>query len=36
MRKKVQKIIDHDVNCFINRQLIYNFSEVTENMRCCH
>merc|ERR1719198_26109 len=27
MRLKVQKIIDHDVNCFINRQLIYNFSE---------
>jgi len=27
MRSKVQKIIDHGVNCFINRQLIYNFSE---------
>ena len=27
MRKKVQKIIDHGINCFINRQLIYNFGE---------
>ena len=27
MRKKVQKIIDHGINCFINRQLIYNFPE---------
>lgn len=27
MRTKVQKIIDHGINCFINRQLIYNFSE---------
>eukprot|EP00620_Florenciella_sp_RCC1587_P023835 CAMPEP_0182567170 /NCGR_PEP_ID=MMETSP1324-20130603/8455_1 /TAXON_ID=236786 /ORGANISM="Florenciella sp., Strain RCC1587" /LENGTH=526 /DNA_ID=CAMNT_0024781113 /DNA_START=43 /DNA_END=1623 /DNA_ORIENTATION=- len=27
MRTKVEKIIDHKVNCFINRQLIYNFSE---------
>jgi T-complex protein 1 subunit beta len=27
MRKKVNKIVDHKINCFINRQLIYNFSE---------
>lgn len=27
MREKVQKILDHNVNCFINRQLIYNFPE---------
>lgn len=27
MRSKVGKIIDHGINCFINRQLIYNFSE---------
>jgi len=27
MRNKVQKIISHGVNCFINRQLIYNFPE---------
>lgn len=27
MRTKVNKIIDHGINCFINRQLIYNFSE---------
>jgi hypothetical protein len=25
MRNKCQKIIDHGINCFINRQLIYNF-----------
>ena len=27
MRAKVGKIIGHGINCFINRQLIYNFSE---------
>eukprot|EP00803_Ostreobium_quekettii_P001520 evm.model.scf_1448.3 EVM.evm.TU.scf_1448.3 scf_1448:12286-17818(+) len=27
MREKCQKIIDHGINCFINRQLIYNFPE---------
>ncbi|XP_022770062.1 T-complex protein 1 subunit beta-like [Durio zibethinus] len=27
MREKVQKIIAHGINCFVNRQLIYNFSE---------
>lgn len=27
MRKKVKKIIDHGINCFVNRQLIYNFPE---------
>merc|ERR1712004_738299 len=27
MRKKVQKIIAHGINCFVNRQLIYNFPE---------
>tara|TARA_B110000971_G_C19940134_1_gene468346 strand:- start:655 stop:1065 length:411 start_codon:yes stop_codon:yes gene_type:complete len=27
MRAKCQKIIDHKINVFINRQLIYNFPE---------
>ncbi|KAJ8435149.1 hypothetical protein Cgig2_018977 [Carnegiea gigantea] len=27
MREKVKKIIAHSINCFINRQLIYNFPE---------
>ncbi|CAI7752054.1 unnamed protein product [Closterium sp. NIES-53] len=27
MRQKVEKIIAHGINCFINRQLIYNFPE---------
>uniref|UniRef100_A0A7S0UYV1 CCT-beta n=1 Tax=Polytomella parva TaxID=51329 RepID=A0A7S0UYV1_9CHLO len=27
MREKCQKIINHGINCFINRQLIYNFPE---------
>ncbi|MEW5305737.1 MAG: hypothetical protein WDW38_000278 [Sanguina aurantia] len=27
MRQKVNKIIGHGINCFINRQLIYNFPE---------
>ncbi|MQM02457.1 hypothetical protein Taro_035224 [Colocasia esculenta] len=27
MREKVQKIVDHGINYFVNRQLIYNFSE---------
>jgi T-complex protein 1 subunit beta len=27
MRAKCKKIIDHGINCFINRQLIYNFPE---------
>jgi T-complex protein 1 subunit beta len=27
MKRKVQKILAHDINCFISRQLIYNFPE---------
>lgn len=27
MKNKCKKIIDHGINCFINRQLIYNFPE---------
>lgn len=27
MRKKCEKIVQHGINCFINRQLIYNFPE---------
>ena len=27
MRKKVQKIIAHGINCAVNKQLIYNFPE---------
>ena len=27
MRNKCKKIIDHGVNVFVNRQLIYNFAE---------
>lgn len=27
MRTKVKKIVDHGINCFVNRQLIYNFPE---------
>ncbi|XP_078443964.1 TCP-1/cpn60 chaperonin family protein [Wolffia australiana] len=27
MREKVQKIVAHGINCFVNRQLIYNFPE---------
>lgn len=27
MREKVKKIIAHGINCFVNRQLIYNFPE---------
>jgi len=27
MKKKVQKILDHNINVFINRQLIYNYPE---------
>lgn len=27
MRKKCKKIVDHGVNVFVNRQLIYNFPE---------
>eukprot|EP00897_Mesotaenium_endlicherianum_P008137 jgi/Mesen1/7351/ME000377S06565 len=27
MKKKVEKIIAHGVNCFVNRQLIYNYPE---------
>ncbi|OMP03012.1 Chaperonin Cpn60/TCP-1 [Corchorus capsularis] len=27
MKEKVQKIIGHGINCFVNRQLIYNFPE---------
>jgi T-complex protein 1 subunit beta len=27
MKDKVDKILAHDINCFINRQLIYNYPE---------
>lgn len=27
MRDKVKAIISHGINCFVNRQLIYNFPE---------
>lgn len=27
MKNKCKKIIEHGINCFINRQLIYNFPE---------
>jgi chaperonin GroEL (HSP60 family) len=27
MRAKVQRILDHGINCFVNRQLIYNLPE---------
>lgn len=27
MREKAMSIINHGINCFINRQLIYNFPE---------
>ena len=27
MREKCEKILAHDINCFINRQLIYNYPE---------
>jgi len=27
MKSKVKKIVDHGINCFINRQLIYNYPE---------
>eukprot|EP00958_Prasinococcus_capsulatus_P013164 scaffold1328_cov394-Prasinococcus_capsulatus_cf.AAC.50 len=27
MKEKVEKILAHDINCFINRQLIYNYPE---------
>lgn len=27
MRNKVEKIIGHGINCFVNRQLIYNYPE---------
>ena len=27
MREKCQKIVSHGINCFINRQLIYNLPE---------
>lgn len=27
MRQKVAKIVNHGINCFVNRQLIYNFPE---------
>ena len=27
MRRKVEAIIGHGINCFVNRQLIYNFPE---------
>lgn len=27
MKAKVEKIIGHGINCFINRQLIYNYPE---------
>jgi T-complex protein 1 subunit beta len=27
MREKCEKILAHGINCFINRQLIYNYPE---------
>lgn len=27
MKEKCEKIISHGINCFINRQLIYNYPE---------
>lgn len=27
MREKCEKILGHGINCFINRQLIYNYPE---------
>jgi T-complex protein 1 subunit beta len=27
MKAKVHKIVSHGINCFINRQLIYNYPE---------
>ena len=27
MREKCEKIVAHGINCFVNRQLIYNFPE---------
>ena len=27
MKEKVDKILAHDITCFINRQLIYNYPE---------
>lgn len=27
MKKKVEKILKHGINCFVNRQLIYNYPE---------
>lgn len=27
MKKKVDKILNHGINCFVNRQLIYNYPE---------
>jgi T-complex protein 1 subunit beta len=27
MKNKVNKIISHGINCFVNRQLIYNYPE---------
>ena len=27
MRQKCDKILSHNINCFVNRQLIYNFPE---------
>ena len=27
MKAKVEKILSHKINCFINRQLIYNYPE---------
>jgi T-complex protein 1 subunit beta len=27
MKDKVNRIVDHGINCFVNRQLIYNYPE---------
>lgn len=27
MKEKVERILKHGINCFINRQLIYNYPE---------
>lgn len=34
MRNKCKKIIDHGVNVFVNRQLIYNFPEQVRAFFC--
>lgn len=34
MRAKCEKIVGHGINCFINRQLIYNFPEQVVGALC--